>query len=258
MSADTYTISVTRENFSKMLSLLKTFENVCVDCDIQSGTFRCRTNDRQAIVAMDLTSVLEHNNLSFSLIKNKVNLLKTFEVDDNVNLEDKTVVIESNESNNEFFDPLSRLSFRKPVQRYIDNQFIIDDDFNTMLPISEDKLLFTYTFSHYMKKRISNISLGFQKETIDCIMAEGKALFKIITENKEDVSIVAKDITLNRDVGEKTFKYITLPFTLDVVSDLKLDCYQTNQSDVWICKFSQLFYGIPIIIYTKVKVTNAV
>lgn len=254
--SDNYTIAVSRDNFSKLLTLLKTFENVCVDCDIKSGLFRCRTNDRAAVISMDLTPVIEQNDLSFSLIKNKVNLLKSFEVDDNVNLTDKTVVIESNESNNEFYDPMSRLSFRKPVQRYVDNQFIIDDDFNTMLPITEDKLLFTYTFTHYMKKRISNISMGFIKETIDCTISESKATFKIVTENKEDISVVAKDIDLNRDVGEKMFKYITLPFTLDIVSDLKMDCYQTNDNAVWICKFAQLFYGIPIVLYTKVKVSN--
>lgn len=254
--SDTFTISVSRENFSKLLTTLKTFENVCVDCDIQNGLFRCRTNDRQAIISMDLASVIEHNNLSFSLIKNKVGLLKSLEVDDNVNLDDKTVILESNESNNEFYDPLSRISFRKPVQRYIDNQFISDDDFNTMLPISEDRLLFSYTFTHYMKKRISNISIGFGKEIIDATVSEGKASFKIVTENKEDTAMVAENIVLNQDLGEKTFKFITLPFILDVISDLKFDCYTTSSNDMWICKFSQVFYGIPIILYTKVKVSN--
>lgn len=255
MSEATYRMGMSRDDFSKLMNLLKIFENTCTDCDIQNGQFRCRSNDRQAIVQMDLNSILQTNNLSFSLIKNKVALLKTFELDDNIQVEDKTVTLESNESNYEIFDPFSRMVFRKPLQRYIDNQYISDDEFSGMIRLSEDNLLFSHVVNNYMKKRISNIALGFQTDVILCKISEGKASLEVSTTNHEDGSTVGKDITLNRDIGSKQFKMIALPFILDIASDLKLNCYQVTP-DVFMCKFDQVFYGIPIVLYTQVKVTN--
>jgi len=259
MSENTYQINISRDDFSKLLNLLKIFENSCTDCDIQNGTFRCRTNDRQAIIQMDLNSILQTNNLSFSLIKNKVALLKTFELDDNIQVEDKTVSIESNESNYEVFDPFSRMIFRKPIQRYIDNQFIPDENFTQMIRLSEDNLIFSYMVNNYMKKRISNIALGFQTDVIICQMTsvddQPSASLLVSTTNHEDSSNVAKGITMNRDVGNRQFKMLALPFVLDMASDLKLNCYHVAQ-DVALCKFDQSFYGVPITIYTQVKVTN--
>jgi hypothetical protein len=259
MSENAYQINVSRDDFSKLLNLLKIFENSCTDCDIQNGQFRCRTNDRQAIISMDLSSILQTNNLSFSLIKNKIALLKTFELDDNVQLDNKTVSIESNDSNYEIHDPLSRMIFRKPIQRYIDNQYIPEEDFNQMIRISEDNLIFSYTINNYMKRRISNIAMGFQTDIIICQMTsvddEPTASLLVSTTNHEDSSTVAKGITMNRDIGNRQFKMLALPFVLDMASDLVLSCYHVSQ-DVALCKFSQTFYGAPISIYAQVKVTN--
>jgi hypothetical protein len=256
MSENTYRLSVSRDNFSKLLLLLKTFENYCTDCDVKNGLFRCRSNDRQAIISMDLTSILANNDLSFSLIKSKVALLKTFELDDNIQIEDKTIVIESNESNYEICDPFSKLIFRKPVQRYIDNQFIDNDQFSEIIQLSEDNLLFSYDINNYIKRRISNIALGFQTDVVECNIADVSAILKIATSNKEDSANLASGIVVNRSVGNKSFKMISMPFVLDISADLKINCYTTNHSDVYMCKFDQSFYGVTISIYTQVKVSN--
>jgi len=255
MSDNNYRLSMTRDDFSKLLNLLKIFENACTDCDIRGGMFRCRTNDRQAVAQMDLTGVLQNNDLSLSLLKNKIALLKSFELDDNIQVEDKTVVLESNDSNYEVCDPFSRMSFRKPVQRYIDNLFIPDDDFAGMIRISEDNLVFSHTINNYLKKRISNIACGHQTDVVFCYMSELTADLKVSTSNHEDSTIVVKGIPLNRDVGNKQFKMISLPFMADIAADLKLSCY-TVSSDVYLVKFEQSFYGSTITMYTQVKVTN--
>jgi len=256
MSDNTYRMNVSRDNFSKLISLLKVFENSCTDCDIKNGLLRCRTNDRQAMISMDLTSILENKDLSFSLIKSKVALLKTFELDDNVQVEDKTIVIESNESNYEFCDPFNKMIFRKPIQRYIDNQFIPDDDFNSMVRISEDNLIFSHAVSNYIKKRISNITLGCLIDVVECHTDETHASFSVNASNKEDSSVFVNNIVLNRSINNKWFKMISLPFILDIQSDLKINCYSTNHTDVLLCKFEQSFYGITINIYTQVKLMN--
>jgi hypothetical protein len=256
MSENAYSLRISRENFSKLLNLLKIFENSCTDCDVHKGMFRCRTNDRQAIVQMDLSSILQSNGLTFTLIKNKIALLKAFELDDNIKVDDKNILLESNDSNYEICDPFSRMCFRKPVQRFIDNTFISDDDFAGMIRISEDNLVFRHTINNYIKKRIANIALGHQTDVIFCQMAELTAELKIITSNFEDSTVVVQGIPLNRNIGSKQFKMISLPFIADVASDLTISCY-TVSSDVYLVKFEQTFCETnKITIFTQVKVTN--
>ena len=106
--------------------------------------------------------MLETNPLQFSLIKNKIGLLTAFELDDNVQLEDKNIVIECNESNYEFKDPFSKIIFRKPAIKYLDNKYISDAEFSQMIRCDEDKLVFSYDINNYLKHRISKITQGFQ------------------------------------------------------------------------------------------------
>lgn len=252
---NSYRITTSRDDFSKLLTLLKVFENYCNDCDIHSGLLRCRTNDRQAVITMNLSSILEDNPLQFSMIKNKINLLKTFELDDNVQVEDKDIVIESNESNYEIKDPMSKMVFRKPVQKYIDNKFIDDSEFAQMIRCEEANLIFSYDVSNYLKKRISNITMGFQSDIIKCKIIENVGHLSAATRNHEDSADFVSDIVLNREVSDKEFKMIAMPFVLDVSSDLKLNVYEAA-SDAYMCKFDQSYYGVPISVYTQVRVSD--
>ena len=253
---NSYRLNVTRDDFSKLVTMLKVFENYCTDCDIQQGIVRCRTNDRQAVVSMDLSSILETNPLQFSLIKVKTSLLKTFELDDNIQVEDKSIIIESNDSNYEINDAMSKVIFRKPVQKYIDNKFIPDDEFATMMrSVSEENLIFSHDINNYLKKRISNVSLAFQSDIIKCKIVDNNASLSAETRNHEDSSEFIKDIILNNEVSDREFKMISMPYILDMASDMKLNVYQAS-NEVYMCKFDQTYYGIPVSVYTQVKVTS--
>ena len=250
-----YRITVSRDDFSKLLTLLKVFENYCNDCDVQTGLLRCRTNDRQAVIAMDLSSILETNPLQFSLVKNKINLLKAFELDDNVQLEDKTIIVKCNESNYEINDPFSKVIFRKSAVKYIDNKYIPDAEFEAMIRCDEDRLIFSYDVNNYLKHRISAITQGFQSDIIKCKIIENTGRMSAETRNHEDSSEFVKDIILNREVADREFRMIAMPFILDVASDMKLSVYEVS-NDVYMCKFEQSYYGVPITVYTQVKVTS--
>jgi hypothetical protein len=249
-----YSLNVTRDDFSKLLILLKVFENQCNDCDIREGLLRCRTVDRQAVISMNLSSILEQNPLQFTLIKNKIGLLKSFELDDNIEVEDKNIIIESNESNYEIKDPFSKMIFRKPLEKYIDNKYISDAEFNSMIQCNEEDLVFTHKFTHYLKKRISSITLGFQSDMIKCQIIDGKGYLSAETRNHDDSTKLGVIDTLNDpDISDCEFVMISMPFLLDVISELKLDVYKTN-SGTFMCKFHQNFYGVDIDVYTQVAV----
>ena len=60
MSENGYQINVSRDDFSKLLLLLGVFENTCTDCDIKGGIFRCKSNDRHAMIEMNLNTILNN------------------------------------------------------------------------------------------------------------------------------------------------------------------------------------------------------
>jgi hypothetical protein len=256
MPADNYNMTVTRDDFSKLLTLLKVFENYCSDCDIQNGVLRCRINDRQAIISMNLNSILETNSLQFSLIKQKINLLKAFEVDDNVQLDDKNIIIESNDSNYQINDPFSKMIFRKPVQKYLDNIFIPDSEFAGMIKCEEANLVFSYDISNYIKRRISNITQGFMSDIIKCRIVDNSGSLTGETRNHEDSSEFIKDIILNKEISDCEFRMIAMPYILDIASDMKLSVYSTQSSSVFMCKYEQNYYGVPITVYAQAKITS--
>ena len=250
-----YNLSLEREKFSKMLNLMKLLENHATDCDVQHGKIRQKTNNRQSITDIDLTSILGDNDLSLSLIKSKVQLLKSFELDENVQLTEKNILIECNESNYEFTDALSKMIFRKPSQKFLDNKFITDEEFNQVIKCKDENLLFSYTISNYIKKRMISACFGFDTDLITFNLNEFKGHATIQPTNKENTTNYIEEITLNKQVSSQSFQISNLAFILDVASDVNLNCYQVT-NDVYLCKISQMYFGVPIIIYTQAKITK--
>ena len=254
-SSNTYRISCPREQFSKLITMLEIFQNYCTDCDIKKGLFRCKTNDRQGVIEMNLSSILQDNDLSFSVIKSKVNSLKSFELDDNVQMEDKNVYIVSNDSNYEFNDQMTKSIFRKPAPKYLDNKFIEQEEFDTMIKAREENLILSHTFTSYLRKRIANISIGLQSETIECTMTGLECSIRVMSSNKQDSALVCNSISLNKEMNDKKFNMIILPFIIDAMSDIKFSCYLVS-NDVCLCKSELVYFGVPIVIYTQAKLLS--
>lgn len=250
-----YQIACTREQFSKLLTMLQIFQNHCNDCDIKKGIFRCRTNDRQAVLEMNLSSILQENDLALGIVKEKVALLKSFELDDNVQMDDKNLYISGTESNFEFRDQISKTTFRKPIPKYLDNKFIDAEEFSNMIKCREENLIMSYVFSSYLKKRIANICMGFKTEVLECIANGTESNIRINSSNKQDSATVGNAIPLNKEVNNKKFNVLILPFMLDVISDIRFSCYSVS-NDVCLCKSELVYFGIPVSIYTQAKLTN--
>jgi len=240
-----------RGQFSKLLGCIKLLENCCTDCDISEGFIRQKTNDRQAIIEMDLTSILDANDLSLSLIKQKVMLLRTFELDDNVKVPDENIVIRTEEQSYKFIDPLSKMTFRKPMKKFLDNSYIPADKFAEMITCKEEDLVFNVTASAYICKRIKAICEGFQTNSIKCEMNQLAGLLRISTVDNTNTSEVVT-ISLNTEMPNSYFNMISLPFSLELNSDIKLNVYKTS-GKVLLCKFDQKFFGIPMTIFTRVS-----
>lgn len=249
-----YTLTLDREKFTKLINIIKLFENDCTDCDIQNGKIRQRTNDRQLVINVDASSILTNYDFSLSDIKNKSQLLKAYELDDNIQLENKNIIIESNDSNYEITDPLSKLVLRKPSGTHIDNKYIADDEFAKMVECKEESLLFSTVISNYLKRRFSNISTLFNNDLIRCDVLDLTAKIFIVSGDKQNNCDVQQTIQLNKSMKHGNFAMLTVPFVLDIASDIKISCYLIGETSI-LCKYEQTYFGVPITLYQRSKLT---
>lgn len=247
-----YNLVLEREKFTKLINLMKLFENHCTDCDIQFGKIRQKTNDRQLIIDIDVSSILAENDFSLSSAKNKLSQLKAFELDDNVQMTNKSIVIESNDSNYEISDLLSRLILRKPSSAHIDNSFITDEDFGQLVVCKEESLLFKFVISNYLKKRTSSIAMLFDNDMVKCELDELIAKIYVVSGDKQNKFTLQQEIQTNKKMPHSSFTLLTIPFNLDVASDITISCYTINDSTV-LCKYEQTYFGVPIILYQRSK-----
>ena len=73
--------------------------------------------------------------------------------------------------------------------------------------------------------------------------------------NKENSAKLTQEIELNREMPASYFKFISLPFVIDINSDVTFKFYHLD-ADTYMCKFEQKYYAIPVTIYTKVRVVS--
>lgn len=258
------TITITREDFAKLLGSLKLIETSCTDCDIVGGLIRQTTNDRHAIFEIDLSKILKIDgsdseklaDISLSLIKQKNQILKTFELDDNVQIDDKNIILNIEDTKYEILDSLSKVTLRKPVKKFLDNTFIEDENFNSIMSnCTEENLMLSCDISPYMTKRIKNICEAFAIDVIQCKLEGRTACLSIISDDKDNTTKVVGNITLNNEVSSSYFSFISLPFTIELNSSMAFKAYKIGD-DVIMCKFSQKYYDVTVDINSKVKITS--
>ena len=258
-SNDEYTLKFDRPTFSKLLGTLKIIENICNDVEIREGIIRAKTNNNKGVLDINLQSIFQDKNLLISMLKMRLGLLKTFELDMNTQVDgDASIILQSNLQNYEFMDSLSKMTFRRPAPKFLDNPFIEDSEFNNIVSgCKDDSLIFTYTISAYLKQRLSTVCEGFRVDSIKFEFHGNYAKLGIETKSKEETSKNAAEIPLLQNIDNKMFTMINMPLTLQIASDVKISCYKLG-GELAMCKCELNHFGIPFILYSKMKFANMV
>lgn len=252
------TITMDRDAFGEFLRCLKLLvECECTDCDIQGGLVRQKTNDKKCIIVMDMTSIFGDVDLSLSDIKQKVNGLKTFELDDTADTDSEEVTIEIGEKEYLFSDDLSKLTYRKPLRKMLDNQFIDDEEFSKVLMFEEDQNILSQNINSYMaKKRIKGVCEAFMTDMILCKLEGEEASFRIIADNNEN-RFAMPNLPLEKEISGQQFKIHVMPFTMDISSDIQMDIYHIKD-DVLMTVFGQSMNNkIPITTYGMTRMIES-
>ena len=247
-----------RDEFSKFLNCIKLIQDVCTDCDLQKGVIRQRTNDRHAIVEMDLSSVLNDSTICFTLLKQKIALLKSLELDDSARVGDdeKDITVELNEKTYKFIDIFSTLTFRIPIRKFLDNTFVSADEVSNMFELKEEDLVLSYNVSSYMCRRIKSITEGFNTDVLVWKMNGFDSCLQTESSNKDNSAQLIKNIALNSEMTPMESKMISLPLCLDINSDIEINGYKIKDGQVLLCRFRMKYFDIPITIYAQSQLTK--
>ena len=120
-----------------------------------------------------------------------------------------------------------------------------------MFQLKEEDLILSTNINSYMCKRVKQITEGFNNQAVIWNMNGLDATLDTETNNKENTSTLVKGIPLNKEIDNKMSKMVSLPFVLDINSDVQVDAYQVGKkNEIMVCKFSMNYFGIPITIYT--------
>lgn len=248
------TVTVKREDYSKFINILKLFQDSCTDCMINDGIIRQCTDDRRVYVEIDLSSILGETSIDVALLKTKVQLLKSFELDDRApEVEgENDVVIEIDEEVYKFIDEFSSLTFKKPIKNFMSNKFVDQETFQKNNKLLEENLLFKVSINPYICSRTKVITEGFNNPKLIWKFNDYKVSLHTETKSLESRSVLLKDIPLNNKMEKCHCIMISLPLVLDVNSDVDVSGYSIGD-DIITCKFSMKYFGVPITLYTMTK-----
>lgn len=256
--SDVYVLNLTKDDFIKFTNALALIQNICGDCDINSGKIRCRTDDHHNLIMMDLSSILGDKNISFSGLKKKLSQLSVFNLSTD-NSAESSFLIEATTDTFKFSDSISKLETRKSRREYLNNTYVEDEEFSNIRNSvdREDALLFEASIDSIEKKRLAKLGEIFGVNDITFEFNGDGCTYHITTTSKDNVFKTTKTVPLKQNLtGVKTLVN-NFAFVLDTPSNLDISCY-SDGSEYCMFKFKLNYYGLPIEIITKTRVSSSI
>ncbi|MCK5017389.1 MAG: hypothetical protein KAS32_10010, partial [Candidatus Peribacteraceae bacterium] len=227
------------------------------DAHIEKGQICQMTDRRSSIYKIDLSQVLGESDLLLSNIEGKVALLEPFRKQ---NVEMELVIDEgSADSNMKFYffqDELTKIRFTKPLERFMGNEYIVDEEFQSRLNITDEEPIFSYNMSKFLIERLIALAKGMAASVLMLELNGDSGDFTIASGDK-NVTTFGKLVTvdLNREVSG-TCAFPIAPFIIGADS-LTLECYQRgNAGSSLLLKISASHDGIPIEIWAISNLVN--
>jgi len=203
------TTELPTETFSKFFSIMNLISKICTDMTIKEGVVRQYSDRRHAIFNIDLSDILGDITLYLSGVASKVDLLDPFKK------QGVSVKLEETEPGSTtgfyiFKDDYSKIEFQKPLERYLNNKYMSQDELTNRLSIDEDGHIFEYQISKFLLERLTALQKGLGASIVKLSFRDGKAHFIVTAGDKTStITTVGRLLTidnLERDiVGDCVF-----------------------------------------------------
>jgi len=222
-------LKINRDKFkilAECIGLMPTL--ACTDCNIKNGFIRQPDNYGNAIIELDLTSILDSRSLSISNAKEKYSIMKALDIDDSVEWSKEDILLTEFDKGYKIMDKISTVSFKKPVETLMENIFISKDQLDSKADTNEKNIIFTLVVNPMMIKRIKSMCDSMGTDIITIEMKDKKAsLFVHNKNNTDEMSAkVIADFDLLESVPEANFSFSSLPFRVSTSTDLLIKLYK--------------------------------
>lgn len=205
-----------------------------------------------SVFEVDITSIVNNMSIAIVDIKQKLDLLKTFQG------QDVSVEITETEGNHlgnfTFADQYSSLRIVLPTPEYVDNKFMPEEERDSIFGLSEENLILECDISQLITDRISAIATNFNVKTIRIGFDGEAAELTSSTQSKDQFAKFISGIETNM-VMEPSSAYVTvIPFAIDHDTDIELKMYKDPNQDVALNVFSTQLGEFDINIYTRASI----
>lgn len=246
------TISLGAEQYNDFIRCLTNLKDVCNDVDIRNGFIRQRTNGNISIFEIDITSMVGDVSVAIIDLKQKLDLLKTFQGQD-VEL----VVIDSTPGDPGSFtfqDQYSSLKIVLPTPEFVDNKFMSEEELRSIFNSSEEDLIFEYDIPQLITDRVSVITTNFNVKSIRVDFNADKAEISAATQSKDQVAKFISDLETNMEMEPSSAYISVIPFSIDHDTDIEFKMYKDPNQDVTLNNFSTQLGEIDINIFTRASI----
>jgi hypothetical protein len=246
------TINLEAEQFNDFVRCLTNLKDPCNDVDIVNGIIRQRTNGNVSIFEIDITPIVGQLNITMIDLKNKLELLKTFQGQE-VSIE----VEESVPGTNGYFtfsDEFSSIRTVMPTPEYVDNKFMTEEELRSIFNLTEDDLIFEYDIPQLITDRVSVISTNFNIKTIRVGFSGEEAEISATTQSKDQLARFVSGIETNIEINNSSAYVSVIPFSIDHDTDIEFRMYKDPNQDVVLNYFSTQLGDIDINIYTRASI----
>jgi hypothetical protein len=240
-------LSINAAKYNDFLRCLTNLKEVCMDVDIRGGYLRQRSNDKTSVFEIDLTPILQDNDMAMTEIKKKLEVLKQYIGQNEVKIE-----IESGDEGYVLFsDTFTSFKASSPSLSYMDNKFMSQDELESIFSMNDEDLILEYDFSSIITDRIRITTQNFSIGTIQVNFRGEEANIKAITQSKDQSCVFVPSIMTNMIINNSSALISTVPFGIEHDSAVTFKMYKDPNQDVAWSNFSTTLGDVNMTIYTR-------
>lgn len=249
------TVELNKANYGDFMRCLTNLKDICNDVQISDGIIRQRNNENTAIFEFDMSAILSEVSITLTDLKQKLELLKTFQDTQDVQIRIFTPDDEETEGAGffEFNDSFSSIRFMSPNQKYIDNKFITTEDLSNISTIDDSQPIIERELSNIITNRMKIVSTNFNVKSIRIDFKGETASITSSTQAKSESAKFLNDIPINVNIENSYSNIPVIPFCIDHDTTIEYRMFKELSSvgDTVLNKISTTLGQADINIYSR-------
>jgi len=205
-------IDLDRDKFSNLLDIFELICKLCSDVSIINGRIRQPSDRKTSIFDINLTDLFNIDNIPtiyLTGIASKIGIFNPFKN------QKRDVKIAIEDTRYVFSDDFTNIILTKPLERYMSNPYINEEDFKLKLDLSDDGIIFEKVLDKMLIDRLSAYHRFVSASSIRIECRNNMAQFCVSAQDTSSsaTNISLPKLQLNKDIN-CDYSFTMMPFLL--------------------------------------------